>query len=119
MKKVALVVVLAASLVLAGSASSTTRPSLRVRPSIALPGARVWATGNAAPCPRGDTVLVISRAFPGQGFAGIGAISAHVGAGGAFAAAGRVRRNAAPGRYGLTARCGGGNLGVIAYLRVR
>jgi hypothetical protein len=47
------------------------------------------------------------------------AFFARVRAGGAFAVAGKVRATAHPGRYVVTARCGGGNLGVAAYLRVR
>jgi len=62
--------------------------------------------------------MVLSRAFAGEGFAGVGSIPARVRAGG-FAATGRVRRYARAGRYAVTARCGGGNLGVTAYLRVR
>ena len=76
-------------------------------------------SGNAAGCPRGDVVTVISRAFRGPDFAGLGTISARVRAGGAFSGSGRVRRLARAGRYAVTARCGGGNLGVLVYLRVR
>jgi hypothetical protein len=107
------------ALVLAGPSLSATRPSLHVRPQVVAPGGRVKVTGNADGCPRGDVVTIISRAFPGHGFAGIGAITARVRAGGSFAAIGHVRRNARKGRYGITARCGGGNFGVIVYLRVR
>ena len=63
--------------------------------------------------------MVLSRAFAGSGFAGVGAIPARVREGGAFAGKGRVRRYVRDGRYVVTARCGGGNLGVMAYLRVR
>jgi hypothetical protein len=103
----------------ATAAGATTRPSLHVRPTVVDPGGRVTVTGNADGCPRGDTVTIISRVFPGQGFAGVGAISGRVRAGGAFSATGRARANAKAGRYGITARCGGGNLGVLVYLRVR
>jgi hypothetical protein len=95
------------------------RATLRVRPTTVSPGAQVRVSGNAAGCPLGDTVMVLSRAFAGKGFAGFGSIPARVRAGGAFAATGRVRRYARAGRYAVTARCGGGNLGVTAYLRVR
>src|SRR5437762_2487116 len=112
---------LALVLLVAGvtTAYAATRPSLHVSPSIVSAGGRVTVTGNADGCPRGDTVTIISHAFPGHAFAGIGAIFARVRARGAFSAYGRVRSNARRGRYGITARCGGGNLGVIAYLRVR
>jgi hypothetical protein len=100
-------------------ASAATRPSMHVTPGIVSPGGRVTVWGNADGCPRGDSVTIISRAFPGHGFAGIGAITAHVRTGGSFSTTGRVRANARAGRYGITARCGGGNLGVLVYLRVR
>jgi len=97
---------------------SATRPSLHVTPGVVAPGAQIHVTGNAHGCLRGDVVSVLSRAFPGHGFAGLGVISARVRAGGAFSATGRVRRKAPPRRYTVTARCGGGNLGVTAHLRV-
>jgi len=113
-------VVLALSLIVTGAAFSATRTRLHVTPTVVNPGARVTVTGNADGCPRGDTVTIISRAFSrAHTFAGLGAISARVRVHGAFAASGHVRANAKAGRYGITARCGGGNLGVIAYLRVR
>ena len=93
-------------------------PALHVTPTTVRPGATVRVTGNADGCPRGDTVTVISRAFRGHGFAGIGAVFTRVGAGGSFAAPAHVRIRIRPGRYAITARCGGGNLGVSARLRV-
>jgi hypothetical protein len=108
---------LAAALVLAGSAAAA-KPRLHVSPLTVARGASVHVYGNADGCPRGDTVSVLSRAFPGQGFAGLGAITARVRRGGAFSAYGKIRRHASPGRYSVTARCGGGNFGVVVYLRV-
>ena len=104
-----------ASVVLAAASA----PSLHVSPSVVSPGALVRVSGNADGCPVGDTVLVLSRAFRGPEFAGVHYISARVRAGGAFSATGRIRRHARAGRYGATARCGGGNLGVLAHFRVR
>jgi hypothetical protein len=93
--------------------------SLHVRPAIVSPGAPVTVYGNADGCPRGDQVVVLSRPFAGTPFAGVGTIRARVRAGGAFSATGRIRRLARPGRYAVTARCGGGNLGVLVHIRVR
>ena len=101
------------------SSAAGGRATLRVRPAAVSPGAQVRVSGNAAGCPRGDTVMVLSRAFAGATFAGVGMIPARVREGGAFAATGRVRRFARDGRYVVTARCGGGNLGVTAHLRVQ
>jgi hypothetical protein len=93
---------------------------MHVSPSVVSPGGRVTVWGNADGCPHGDAVTIISRAFPTtHTFAGVGAIFARVRAGGAFSATGRVRAHARAGMYGITARCGGGNLGVLVYLRVR
>lgn len=112
-------VILALSLIAVGAAFAAGT-SLHVTPSVVSPGGRVTVTGNADGCPRGDSVTIISRAFSRtHTFAGVGAIFAKVRAHGAFAASGRVRTNAKTGRYAITARCGGGNLGVAAYLRVR
>ena len=94
-------------------------PSLQVRPAVASAGARVVVSGTAPGSPRGDVVTIISRAFPGPGFAGIGGVGTRVRAGGVFSVGVRVARGVARGRYAITARCGGGNLGVAAYLRVR
>ena len=104
----------------ASAASAATRPNMHVSPSVVAPGGRVTVWGNADGCPRGDTVTIISRAFPlTHSFAGVGALFARVRTGGAFSATGHVRLHARPSRYGITARCGGGNLGVVVYLRVR
>ena len=101
---------------LAGAASASP-PRLRVQPRVAHAGAVVHVRGNADGCPRPDSVAIISRAFPGHGFAGLGVVYARVRAGGRFAATARIRR-AAHGRYRVSARCGGGNLGVVPHIRV-
>jgi len=96
-----------------------SRPALHVYPTVAAPGARVHLTGNAGDCPRGDAVFILSRAFTGHVFAGVGGVRTAVRAGGSFAAYARVRLHARAGVYVITARCGGGNLGVSPHLRVR
>ena len=105
-------------LLVGAAPASAASPSLHVTPTRVARGGTVRIYGNADGCQRGDVVTIISRAFPGHAFAGIGAISAKVRVGGAFSARGRVRLHARPGRYGITARCGGGNLGVAAYVRI-
>jgi hypothetical protein len=117
--KKASTLVVFAMVVGAATASAATRPSMHVSPTVVSPGGRITVWGNADGCPRGDNVTIISRAFPlTHSFAGVGAIFARVRTGGAFSATGHVRLHAR-GRYGITARCGGGNLGVIVYVRVR
>jgi hypothetical protein len=93
--------------------------SLVVTPTTVHRGAVVTIRGRADGCPRGDTVTIISRAFPRtHNFAGVPAVLTPVRAGHAFRATTRIPRLRRPGRYVVTARCGGGNLGVAAHLRV-
>jgi len=80
----------------------------------------VTIRGNADGCPVGDTVSVLSRAFaPTHEFAGVPAVLARVRSGGVFRATTRIPRTRRHGSYVVTARCGGGNLGVARHLVVR
>jgi hypothetical protein len=64
-------------------------------------------------------VTIISRAFsPIRSFAGVPAVYASVGAAGRFSTTTGIPRLRRPGSYVITARCGGGNLGVSAHLTV-
>ena len=79
----------------------------------------VLVRGVAGGCTSGDTVTVISRAFAAtHSFAGVPAVFAQVGSAGRFSAVTRIPATRAPGSYVVTARCGGGNLGVSAHLTV-
>jgi hypothetical protein len=101
-----------------GAGASPVR--LTLSPTIVHRGGTVYIRGNADGCTRGNTVFVISRAFsPAHEFAGVPAVLARVRAGGVFRATTVIPRRRRPGRYGVTARCGGGNLGVLAHLTVR
>ena len=114
------IVLVAFAVLLAGAtAAAAARPRLTVRPALAAPRAAVVVSGNAGSCPVGDTVTAISQAFPGHAFGAAGTLSGRVRAGHAFSFGGYLRRALKPGRYAVTARCGGGNLGVVAYVRVR
>jgi hypothetical protein len=94
--------------------------SLTVTPSSVVRGGAVHIRGNADGCGTGSTVFVLSRAFVHtHEFAGVSAVLARVRAGGAFSATTVITRTRRPGRYNVTARCGGGNLGVLAHLTVR
>jgi uncharacterized repeat protein (TIGR01451 family) len=95
------------------------RPSLHVAPSRVPPGARVRIFGNAGGCPAGDQVTLMSRAFsPAHNFAGVPAVFARVRRDGGFSTTTQIPRGRAAGRYVVTGRCGGGNLGVSAALAV-
>jgi hypothetical protein len=64
-------------------------------------------------------VTLISQAFaPTYRFARLPAVYANVQAKGRFAVTTRIPATRKPGRYTITGRCGGGNLGVLARLRV-
>src|SRR3954471_22140337 len=112
-----LIVGLACALI-AAPAAAAARVSLAVVPSRVPAGAAVRVVGNAGSCRVGDVVTAISRAFPGRQFGGEGSLSGRVRTGGAFAIHGRVRPSLHAGRYAVTARCGGGNLGVTGYVRI-
>jgi len=93
---------------------------LTLTPAIVHRGGTVHIKGNADGCTVGNTVFVLSRAFVHtHEFAGVSAVLAKVRAGGAFRATTVIPRTRRPGRYNVTARCGGGNLGVLVHLTVR
>lgn len=76
-------------------------------------------TFTGAGCLRGDSVSLISKLFPGHAFGGEGAIRTTAHAKGHFTRAFVVPKSTARGRYVVTARCGGGNLGHEVQLTVR
>lgn len=113
-----LATVVASGLDVAGRTSATT-VALAVTPAAVRRGGTVLVHGVAGDCTSGDTVTISSRAFsPASSFAGVPAVFAQVGAAGRFSTHARIPATRRPGRYVLTARCGGGNLGVSAHLAV-
>ena len=90
--------------------------TLHVTPTVAARGTVVTFTGSG--CTAGDTVFLISRLFPGHAY-GVGAITTKVRANGHFLRRFRVRATTRLRLYGITARCGGGNLGIVVHVRVR
>ena len=99
--------------------TSSVEVALAVTPAVARRGTTVLVHGVAGGCTAGDAVTIISHAFsPAHEFAGVPAVFAPVGAAGRFSVRATIPATRAPGSYGLTARCGGGNLGVSAELRV-
>lgn len=115
---VPLATVVASGLDVAGRTSATT-VALTVSPSAVRHGRSVLVRGVAGGCTSGDTVTIVSRAFSAaHSFAGVPAVFAEVGAGGRFSTTARIPAGRRPAAYVLTARCGGGNLGVSARLVV-
>jgi cytochrome c biogenesis protein CcdA len=104
----------------AATVAAASPPWLPLSPAVVHRGGTVHLNGNADGCARGNAVFVISRAFVhAHEFAGVSAVLARVRAGGAFRATTVIPRTRRAGRYAVTARCGGGNLGVLVHLIVR
>lgn len=115
-------ILLLAAIFASAVASATAAPEkvfLAVTPGVVYQGQQVRVHGNAGSCPVGDTVTLISRAFAKvHEFAGFPAVLTKVRSGGAFHVTTRIPLHRHSGLYGIVARCGGGNLGVAANLRV-
>jgi hypothetical protein len=104
-----------------GGASVRAAPasSLTLTPTHVRPGGTVRIRGSAVGCPSGDAVFVLSRAFRAtNSFAGVPAVVTLVRRDGSFRAATVIPAARKPGRYRVTARCGGGNLGVLRILTI-
>ena len=114
--------IVAATLLLIGSLASpalAAGPTIKVSPGAVQAGEIVRVYGVVPGCGAGSEVTLISPAFSHQhDFAGLPAISASVGAHSAYSVRTRIPAARAAGTYHITGRCGGGNLGVSASLRV-
>jgi hypothetical protein len=110
------------SFALAGGNGATStiaqpkKPSLRVHPTSAARGGTVTVSGTG--CRAGDIVYLISPPFVGNAFVQH-SVATRARPNGSFSRRVAIRRSIRAGRYAITARCGGGNLGVAAHLRVR
>jgi hypothetical protein len=101
------------------AAAATTTINMTLTPAKVHRGSPVVIRGHAGDCPRGDSVTIISHAFRAtHEFAGVPAVYARVGAAGAFHVSTTIPRTRHTGKYTVTARCGGGNLGVAPILTV-
>ena len=95
-------------------------PTINASPASVRAGQRVRISGLAGGCPKGNQVTLLSRAVAHtHEFAGVPAVFATVRAGDRYATTVRIPATRAAGRYAITARCGGGNFGITAHLRVR
>jgi hypothetical protein len=95
------------------------KPSLKLTPNPVKAGKALTITGSADGCPIGNTVFVISHAFPPtHKFAGVSAVLAKVRPGGSFHTSTTIPSMKPASVYASTARCGGGNLGVLVHLHV-
>jgi len=90
-----------------------------VSPSQVGRGATVTVSGSAGDCSAGDSATLISPGFPHtQDFAGVPALSATVQGDSSFSTSTTIPQSTKPGSYDITARCGGGNLGLVSSLTV-
>jgi hypothetical protein len=108
------VVVTAVAAVLAGTLTAAT-PRLSVHPTSVARGGKVTVSGRG--CRAGDVVYLISSPFVGHAFVSH-SVATRAHANGTFSRSVRIRTFIRAGRYLITARCGGGNLGISAPLRV-
>ena len=120
LRSLALVSVVLTSFVLAeaGVAAAAT-PSIHFTPNPVHAGAIVRVHGSAGGCSVGDPVTVLSRAFPHtHSFAGVPAVFARVRPNGFYGKRVRIPLGRRPDSYRATARCGGGNFGIVTRLHV-
>ena len=110
---------------LAFAAAPASAASIHVSPSNVAPGGTFQLSGDVlAPdgtpgCDVPGTVTVISDVFVGLGeFAGTGAVEVPVDATGHYSIGLKLDVSAPIGTHTITARCGGGNLGVEASITV-
>ena len=111
-----LVVALAALVAAATATAGTVR--ITVKPATVSPGGLITVAAARSQCLARDQVILISSVFPGHAY-GKGAVYGRVRTGGAFTVRAHVRAKLEPGRYSISFRCGGGNLGVAVHVRIR
>jgi hypothetical protein len=108
-----------AALGLLPAQASAQQATMHVKPKSVHAGERVRVFGSAGGCMPGDSVTLISHAFPAtHEFAGVPAVFAKVRPSGNYSRRVRIPKGKTPKRYRISARCGGGNLGVSRRVRV-
>jgi hypothetical protein len=110
------------AVIIGATALPAAAVALDVAPSSVAVGGTVTVSGNVlvngTPSCQGP-VTVISHAFDGLGeFAGVGAVFIPVDSAGHFGQTVALKASVAPGSYQVTARCGGGNLGLVRTITV-
>jgi hypothetical protein len=101
------------------SAAVASGSSISASPNPVHRGHIVRVHGVVPGCTHGDQVTLISKAFSHRReFAGVSAVFATVGSHGDYSVRTKIPAARKPGTYVISGRCGGGNLGVSASLRV-
>jgi hypothetical protein len=114
-----LVIGLVVTLLASTGVALAAGPTIKVNPTAVAQGYEVRVFGVVPGCAVGNRVTLLSRAFSHRHeFAGVPAIFAEVKAGHKYSKRTTIPAGRRPGRYSITGRCGGGNLGVTAHLRV-
>ena len=114
-----LVIGLVTTLLVSTGVALAGGPTIRVSPTTVVQGYEVRVFGVVPGCAVDNRVTLLSRAFSHRHeFAGVPAIFARVKAGHKYSKRTIIPAGRRPGRYRITGRCGGGNLGVTAHLRV-
>jgi len=94
-------------------------PSIKVSPTSVAAGHKVKVFGVVPGCVPGGQVVLLSKAFPSTNeFAGLPAVYAIVAAHSAYSVTVKIPAGKKAGKYTITGRCGGGNLGKVAHLTV-
>ena len=114
-----LVTVVALAALVTAAVATASGPTMTLTPTSVKRGHTVVISGSAGGCPAGDAVTIISRAFAHKHeFAGVPAVFAKVKASGSYRVATRIPANRKPIHFRVTARCGGGNFGIVRHLIV-
>jgi hypothetical protein len=94
-------------------------PSMHLRPATVRAGGTVRVFGLTGGCAPGNSVVLLSGAFPRDDeFAGVPAVFTPVGRDDRYGTRIRIPPRRRPGTYQVSARCGGGNMGLFRRLRV-
>jgi hypothetical protein len=122
-RRVLLVAAVAVAMLVVFAPPASAASIVVSRTTVTLGGTVVVTGDTTSPsgghCAQGDSVTLISNAFVGHAtFAGEGALLTPVDSAGRFRVSTTVFTIVRPGTYSITARCGGGNLGVQATLVV-
>jgi hypothetical protein len=119
MRRFSAVALVAVAICLGGCGSAwAAAPTLAVTPVTVPAGGTVTVTGSCTPATPGTALSSAFLHDATHDFAGVGAVVFTTDTAGNFSSTAEIPAATAPGRYTITARCGGGNLGIQATLTV-
>ena len=119
MRRLIALALVIALLVSAGVVLAGSGPTINTDPKRVVQGGVVRVFGVVPGCARGNIVILTSRAWSHKNlFAGVPAIFAEVRRRHRYSTRTTIPARRRPGLYAIHGRCGGGNLGVTAHIRV-